>query len=394
MRNMKINAIALAFALIATPAMASSNENSNSVVDSDNPYFSDQDRYSDINEFVGQGDSAFDSMIAEDNKANTIITTVDGKQVAISDDSKSSLADDWKAGFDLQCVDWKITGGCIWLKFEGFTVSVKTSLKVSHYSPDAIVEVFHNIDDTPTSYAKLNNKIAKSLGNSLFSKVALKGNKMNNNDSEGDGFHDVHVMGNPLISMHDSIIGTMYNNIGYCDSGATPFKTYMHSFTDVEWRLGIWETVNAFRYAYMSITDKAKVQVNDYDANPAGALWGSLYPRIGTTENPSPFIGAAISALRAGVLVTNSSGIHTLTKMKGSTDGKQFFNNKVDLQNGKWKVLLPKKFAGEQCSTMPFKGISNYSGTNEPESNSRNYVLQLWRQYICCERKGSYIGGW
>ncbi|WP_318441600.1 TraU family protein [Photobacterium leiognathi] len=391
---MKINAIALAFALIATPAMASSNENSNSVVDSDNPYFSDQDRYSDINEFVGQGDSAFDSMIAEDNKANTIITTVDGKQVAISDDSKSSLADDWKAGFDLQCVDWKITGGCIWLKFEGFTVSVKTSLKVSHYSPDAIVEVFHNIDDTPTSYAKLNNKIAKSLGNSLFSKVALKGNKMNNNDSEGDGFHDVHVMGNPLISMHDSIIGTMYNNIGYCDSGATPFKTYMHSFTDVEWRLGIWETVNAFRYAYMSITDKAKVQVNDYDANPAGALWGSLYPRIGTTENPSPFIGAAISALRAGVLVTNSSGIHTLTKMKGSTDGKQFFNNKVDLQNGKWKVLLPKKFAGEQCSTMPFKGISNYSGTNEPESNSRNYVLQLWRQYICCERKGSYIGGW
>ncbi len=394
MINMKINAIALAFALIATPAMASSNENSNSVVDSDNPYFSDQDRYSDINEFVGQGNSAFDSMIAEDNKANTIITTVDGKQVAISDDSKSSLADDWKAGFDLQCVDWKITGGCIWLKFEGFTVSVKTSLKVSHYSPDAIVEVFHNIDDTPTSYAKLNNKIAKSLGNSLFSKVALKGNKMNNNDSEGDGFHDVHVMGNPLISMHDSIIGTMYNNIGYCDSGATPFKTYMHSFTDVEWRLGIWETVNAFRYAYMSITDKAKVQVNDYDANPAGALWGSLYPRIGTTENPSPFIGAAISALRAGVLVTNSSGIHTLTKMKGSTDGKQFFNNKVDLQNGKWKVLLPKKFAGEQCSTMPFKGISNYSGTNEPESNSRNYVLQLWRQYICCERKGSYIGGW
>ncbi|MCD9553410.1 hypothetical protein GLP31_13060 [Photobacterium carnosum] len=389
----KINAIALVMALFTAPVMAANNNN-NSGVDTDNSYFSDQDRYSDVNQFVGQGNNSFDAMIVEDNKANTIVTTAGGKKVTLKDDSKSSLADDWKAGFDLQCVDWKITGGCIWLKFEVFSVSVKTSLKVSHYSPDAIVEVFHNINDTPTSYAKLNNKVAKSLGNSLFSKVALKGNKMNNNDSEGDGFHDVHVMGNPLITLHDSIIGTMYNQIGYCDSGATPFKTYMHSFTDIEWRLGIWETVNAFRYAYMSITDKASVQVNDYGANPAGALWGSLYPRIGRTENPSPFIGAAISALRAGVLVTTSSGIHTVMKMGRSTDGKQFFDNKVDLQNGKWKVLLPKKFAGEQCTTMPFSGVSNYAGTNEPKTDSRNYVFQMWRKYVCCERKGAYIGGW
>lgn len=348
----KINAIALVMALFTAPVMAANNNN-NSGVDTDNSYFSDQDRYSDVNQFVGQGNNSFDAMIVEDNKANTIVTTAGGKKVTLKDDSKSSLADDWKAGFDLQCVDWKITGGCIWLKFEVFSVSVKTSLKVSHYSPDAIVEVFHNINDTPTSYAKLNNKVAKSLGNSLFSKVALKGNKMNNNDSEGDGFHDVHVMGNPLITLHDSIIGTMYNQIGYCDSGATPFKTYMHSFTDIEWRLGIWETVNAFRYAYMSITDKASVQVNDYGANPAGALWGSLYPRIGRSENPSPFIGAAISALRAGVLVTTSSGIHTVMKMGRSTDGKQFFDNKVDLQNGKWKVLLPKNLLVSNVQRCP-----------------------------------------
>ena len=212
----KINAIALVMALFTAPVMAANNNN-NSGVDTDNSYFSDQDRYSDVNQFVGQGNNSFDAMIVEDNKANTIVTTAGGKKVTLKDDSKSSLADDWKAGFDLQCVDWKITGGCIWLKFEVFSVSVKTSLKVSHYSPDAIVEVFHNINDTPTSYAKLNNKVAKSLGNSLFSKVALKGNKMNNNDSEGDGFHDVHVMGNPLITLHDSIIGTMYNQIGYGD---------------------------------------------------------------------------------------------------------------------------------------------------------------------------------
>ncbi len=291
MNTLKNIAIALTLAFVAVPVIASSNsedDKNNSVIDSNNPYFSDQEKYSDINQFVGRGDDEFDTMIAEDNKANSIVTTENGKQVTIKDDSKSSLADDWKAGFDLKCVDWKITGGCIWLKFEGYKVKIKTSLKVSHYSPDAIVEVFHDINHTPAPYAKLNNKIAKSLGNSLFSKVALKGNKMNNHDSEGDGFHDVHVMGNPLIMLHDSIIGTMYNSIGYCDSGSMPFKTYMHSFTDVEWRLGIWETVNAMRYAYMSVTNKSSVQVNDYNANPGGALWGSPLSSYWYDRKPKP----------------------------------------------------------------------------------------------------------
>lgn len=347
------------------------------------PDYNDQDKYGNLNEFTGKGDKKFDSMVKNDNNAN------------LKDDHKSSLADDWKAGFDLKCVDWKITGGCVWLRITPFSVSVKHSFKVSHYSPDAIVEVFHDINHTPASYAKLNNKIAKSLGNSVFSGLAFKGQKQNNDDSDGDGFHDIHIMGNPLIMLHDSTIGSLYRSMGYCNSGVIPFETYMHSFTDVEWRLGLWETVNALRYSYKMVTGRDDIQIIDHGANAiGGSLWGDLYPRIGVTENPSPFIGAAVVALRGAVLATSSSGIHTLLKIQNSNSGKVFSDGVVDIQNGKWKVLLPKHFTGRQCTTMPFAGVSNYTGTKEPETNSRNYVFQLWRNYQCCKRKGTFISSY
>ncbi len=49
------------------------------------------------------------------------------------------------------CVDWKITGVCFWLKCGGFPpgCSIKTSVKVRHFNPDAIVQVYQTPGEVP-----------------------------------------------------------------------------------------------------------------------------------------------------------------------------------------------------------------------------------------------------
>lgn len=47
------------------------------------------------------------------------------------------------------CVSWKPTGVCFWLKCSLFSCSIETSIKVRHYNPDAIVQVYQTPGETP-----------------------------------------------------------------------------------------------------------------------------------------------------------------------------------------------------------------------------------------------------
>ena len=49
------------------------------------------------------------------------------------------------------CVAWRPTGVCFWLKCRPFppSCSVETSIKVKHYNPDAIVQVYQTPGETP-----------------------------------------------------------------------------------------------------------------------------------------------------------------------------------------------------------------------------------------------------
>ncbi|HIF9337794.1 TraU family protein [Photobacterium damselae] len=363
--------------------------------------YNDQQKYSDLNQFLHRGNNALDQQVASDNAGLKIANQKGGV--------KSSLMDDWKAGYDFSCIDFKIVGSCSWLHIGFWGASVRMSPLVSHYSPDAIVEVFHNVNNEPTVYGRLTTHVAKGLANSVWSNAMFGGFKLENNDSRGEGFHEVQVIGNPLITLHDQTIGSIFSALGgYCDSGAIPMYPYLHSLNDPEWRAGILETAaSAYGQAANFFSDE-KFYVRDH-STAATSMWGNIYPRTGVTENPSPFIGASIAALRAGILVTTrdhfgaswskgleGSGLHVIPKKMtaySNNNVKSYTDQTVTMDRGHWKVLLPKTYKGAQCTTMPFAGISTNTGVNEPESESRNYVFQLWRKYKCCKRKGQYFLG-
>src|SRR5688500_9754647 len=47
------------------------------------------------------------------------------------------------------CAAWRVSGTCFWLRCTYFKCSVKTSMRVSHYSPDAVVSTFHDAASHP-----------------------------------------------------------------------------------------------------------------------------------------------------------------------------------------------------------------------------------------------------
>jgi integrating conjugative element protein (TIGR03756 family) len=47
------------------------------------------------------------------------------------------------------CISWRISGICYWLLCTPFGCSVKTSVKVTHYIPEAVVSAYMNAGENP-----------------------------------------------------------------------------------------------------------------------------------------------------------------------------------------------------------------------------------------------------
>ncbi|MBD1577114.1 hypothetical protein HC723_11790 [Vibrio sp. S11_S32] len=303
------------------------------------------------------------------------------------------LVTDYKSSLNVQCIDHQILGVCIWTTIRPWGVQVKYSPMVSMYSPDAKVEVTHTKKNPPYKPAKINDKVASYIGTMLAGKIT-KISPIDNGDSSDEGFRSVHLMGNPVIQIHDQTLSSIYNslNLGYCSSNVQPFQTYFHSDLDLmEWRFGILEQV------YYPINIMRRVMDTKMLSQ-----WGTLYPRTGWVVNSSPYIGAALVALRAANIANglpvDNSGIHVVKPMPLMASGKYLTLKSpiVNIHEGRWQPtnLGPAGRAHQAiCSKFPTPAVSIPSGTLEPYKGSRGYIFTLWRKYTCCEKKGDIFSG-
>ncbi|WP_105903696.1 TraU family protein [Vibrio gangliei] len=312
------------------------------------------------------------------------------KDNVFSEDEEDSLtkqlATDYSSSINMECVDVKVLGVCVWITVTPFSVDIDYSPVVSMYSPDAKVEVFHTKDNTPYVPAKLNNKLASAIGGGIGS--SLTGFSMDNLSSSTEGYRSVHIMGNPVLSAHQQTIGTLLDamELGYCSSTVQPFMTYFHSDIDFyEWRSGMMEQIFYPMNILRRITNSS-----------TGSLWGTLYPRTGWTMNSSPYIGASVAAVRAASIVNenqgDSRGLHIYTAMPKNINGaRKLEDPKVDQANGKWQPMNIGASYMQKCSTFPTPNINIGIGTNEPIKVGRAYYYTLWRNYICCTREGNSL---
>ncbi len=291
------------------------------------------------------------------------------------------LINDFESSVDMDCVDFKVLGVCVWLTVTLWSIDIDYSPVISNYTPDAKVEVFHSKNDTPYLPAKLNHKVTELVGSTLGE--AYFGFELDNLSSGSEGYRSAHVMGNPMLEAHSQVMKSLFDamDLGYCGSNVEPFQTYFHSDIDfIEWRSGIMEMifypVNILRRVYSG-----------------ASMWGSLYPRSGWTVNSSPYISASIAALRAGAIANDnkgdSNGLHVKTALPNSVSGAHKLKDfVVDEGNGKWQPMNIGDSYMNTCSTFP---TPNVSSVIEPYRSDRSYYYTLWRKGVCCKREGSSL---
>lgn len=268
------------------------------------------------------------------------------------------------------CLEYRIVGICYWLRCGTFGCSVRTSAKIHHYVPDAVVSSYANTGGNPWFEVRpmsLPNPTATGGGD---------GTTNQEHENNLQRFKNADVIGHPAGAAFSNFVGAS----GFtCEGAGTPFVPYLLSTLDtVAWRYNLPESV----YPESLIPGTREI-----GSRTSLDLWGAVYPRGGMQHQTDDYKAGAVGAQRAGDIVTRRGQPHVYqpllsTPRDGYWPAGQLIEG--DASTGKWQELTPR--LSNTCAVFPH---------NDPRIQARqgDYAWTLWRPYSCCQRRGQVFLG-
>ncbi|ENO89027.1 hypothetical protein C665_00465 [Thauera aminoaromatica S2] len=133
------------------------------------------------------------------------------------------------------CLEYRVVGICYWLFCTWTGCTVRTSVKVRHYIPDAVVSSYSNTGENPWIEVR-----AMSMPNPT---AQAGGDGTTNHDNENNlaKFKNADVIGHP----GGSVFSQFASASGYaCQGAGTAFMPYLLSTLDtLAWRYNVPEMV-------------------------------------------------------------------------------------------------------------------------------------------------------
>ena len=268
------------------------------------------------------------------------------------------------------CLEYRVSGICYWLYCTWTGCTVRTSIKVSHYVPDAVVSSYANTGANPwTEVRAMSAPNATAQGG---------GDGTTNHDNENNlaKFRNADVIGHP----GGQVFSQFASASGYaCEGAGTAFMPYLLSTLDtLAWRYNVPEAV----YPEALIPGMREI-----GARSTLNLWGNVYPRGGLLHQVDDHKASAVVAQRAGDIVTRRGQLHVYQPLLASArDGYWPAGALVesDASTGKWQRLTPG--LSNSCQVFPHAGPL-------PQAQQGDYAWALWRPYSCCQRRGQVFLG-
>lgn len=268
------------------------------------------------------------------------------------------------------CLEYRVVGICYWLHCTNTGCSVRTSVKVRHYVPDAVVSSYANTGANPwTDVRAMSALNATAQGG---------GDGTTNQEHENNlaKFKNADVIGHP----GGAAFSQFASQSGYACAGAgTAFMPYLLSTLDtLAWRYGIPEAV------YPESLTPGRREIG---ARVTANLWGNVYPRGGFLHQVDDHKAGAVVAQRAGDIVTRRGQIHVYQPLLATArDGYWPAAALVesDAATGKWQELTPT--LSNRCAVFP-------NGNVHAQAQQGDYAWALWRPYSCCQRRGQTFLG-
>lgn len=268
------------------------------------------------------------------------------------------------------CLEYRVVGICYWLYCTWTGCTVRTSVKVRHYVPDAVVSSYSNTGENPWTEVRFMsppNPTAEDGGD---------GTTNHDNENNLAKFKNADVIGHP----GGQVFSQFASASGYaCEGAGTAFMPYLLSTLDtLAWRYNVPEMV----YPESLIPGRREVGTR------AGLnLWGNVYPRGGFLHQTDDYKSSAVVAQRAGDIVTRRGQIHVYQSLLAEARDGYWPAGELmesDASTGKWQELTPT--LSNSCAVFPHTNT-------RVQAQQGDYAWALWRPYSCCERRGQVFLG-
>ena len=268
------------------------------------------------------------------------------------------------------CLEYRVVGICYWLYCTWTGCTVRTSVKVRHYVPDAVVSSYSNTGENPWTEVRFMsppNPTAEDGGD---------GTTNHDNENNLAKFKNADVIGHP----GGQVFSQFASASGYaCEGAGTAFMPYLLSTLDtLAWRYNVPEMV----YPESLIPGRREV-----GTRTGLNLWGNVYPRGGFLHQTDDYKSGAVVAQRAGDIVTRRGQIHVYQSLLAEARDGYWPAGELmesDASTGKWQELTPT--LSNSCAVFPHTNT-------RVQAQQGDYAWALWRPHSCCERRGQVFLG-
>lgn len=266
------------------------------------------------------------------------------------------------------CLSYRVTGICYWLFCSITGCDVRTSVKVSHYVPDAVVSSYSNTGANPW------DELASMSTPNQSAQDGGDGTTNQTHENAMAKFKNADVIGHPATF----VFSQFARSFGYsCEGVGRLFSPYLLSTLDtIAWRHYLPE---------MFYPEALIPGVREVGGRAALEVWGSVYPRGGFLHQVDDYKAAAVVAQRAGDIVTRRGQPHvyrSLLPLLPINAGGYWPAGALvegDESTGKWQELVPT--LSSSCAVFPNRGLRT-------QAIDGGYAWALWRPYSCCRREG------
>jgi integrating conjugative element protein (TIGR03756 family) len=261
------------------------------------------------------------------------------------------------------CLEYRVVGICYWLYCTWTGCTVRTSIKVRHYVPDAVVSSYSNTGENPWVEVRSMSPPNASAEDG--------GDGTTNEDHENNlaKFKNADVIGHPGALVFSE----------FASSSGTAFMPYLLSTLDtLAWRYNVPEAV---------YPEALTPGLREVGARTSLNLWGNVYPRGGFLHQTDDHKAGAVVAQRAGDIVTRRGQVHVYQPLLASARPGYWPAGALkegDASTGKWQELTPT--LSNSCVVFPHSGTLT-------QAKQGDYAWALWRPYACCERQGQVFLG-
>ncbi|QCT87987.1 MULTISPECIES: TIGR03756 family integrating conjugative element protein [unclassified Escherichia] len=272
-----------------------------------------------------------------------------------------------------QCMEYKVVGICYWLFCTPVGCTVKTSVKVHHFIPNAVVSSYNEAGGNPWVEVAFMGPVLPGIADGGGANEQKRSRRKDNLH-----FKNADAIGHPALA--SPAFNNFTGQMGYtCASSATPMMPYLLSTLDaVVWRSGLPESF---------FPEAITPGLREIGSTVAGSMWGNVYPRSGFVTQTNDYKAAAVVAQRAADIITRVGQLHVYQPMvdmpkPGYWPPFPVLEN-TGMRNHKWQRLTP--MPSMTCAVFP--DITEITNIN-PLSLDGNYAWALWQPYSCCKQMG------